>query len=109
VEVFEVEAIVPRLLVVGLDVGVTRSKRSSAIRSLRREPLQRAAAEDTVSGPLRRAVKAMRQPYEQVCQATGIPFEQLADFMAGGQLASDPLDRLAAAARCELVPRGTEP
>jgi hypothetical protein len=51
----------------------------------------------------------MRQPYEQVCQATGIPFEQLADFMAGGQLASDALDRLATAARCELVPRGVEP
>ena len=51
----------------------------------------------------------MRQPYEQVCPATGIPFEQLAYFMAGGQLASDALDRLAAAAHCELVPRGTEP
>jgi len=40
------------------------------------------------------------------CQVTGIPFEHLADFMAGGQLASDPLDRLATAAHCELVPRG---
>jgi len=28
---------------------------------------------------------------------------------ASGQLASDSLDRLAAAAHCELVPRGTEP
>ena len=72
----------------------------------RRQAGERAAAKDTVSGRLRRAVKAMRQPYEQVCQATGIPFEQLADFMAGGQLASDDLDRLAAAAHCELVPRG---
>ena len=72
----------------------------------RRQAGERAAAEDTVSGRLRRAVKAMRQPYEQVCQATGIPFEQLADFMAGGQLASDALDRLAAAAQCDLVPRG---
>ena len=51
----------------------------------------------------------LRQPHEQVCQTAGIPFEQLADFMAGGQLASDALDRLAAAAHCELVPRGTEP
>ena len=75
----------------------------------RRQAGERAAAEDTVSGRLRRAVTAMRQPYEQVCQATGIPFEQLADFMAGSQLASDSLDRLAAAAHCELVPRGTEP
>ena len=50
----------------------------------RRQAGERAAAEDTVSGRLRRAVKAMRQPYEQVCQATGIPFEQLAD--AGGDL-----------------------
>ena len=72
----------------------------------RRQAGERAAAEDTVSGRLRRAVKAMRQSCEQVCQATGIPFEQLADFMAGGQLASDALDRLAAAAHCELVPRG---
>jgi hypothetical protein len=72
----------------------------------RRQAGERAAAEDTVSGRLRRAVKAMRQPYEQVCQATGIPFEQLADFMAGGQLASDALDRLAAAAQCDLAPRG---
>lgn len=65
----------------------------------RRQAGEWAAAEDTVSGRLRRAVKAMRQPYEQVCQATGIPFEQLADFMAGGQLASDSLDRLATAAK----------
>ena len=50
----------------------------------RRQVGERAAAEDTVSGRLRRAVKHMRQPYEQVCQATGISFEQLADFMAGG-------------------------
>jgi len=64
----------------------------------RRQAGERAAAEDTVSGRLRRAVKAMRQPYEKVCQASGIPFQQLADFMAGGQLASDALDRLAAAA-----------
>jgi hypothetical protein len=49
----------------------------------------------------------MRQPYEQLCQATGIPFHDLADFMAGGQLPSDALDRLAAAAPCELVPRDT--
>jgi hypothetical protein len=62
----------------------------------RRQVGERAAAEDTVSGRLRRAVNHMRQPYEQVCQATGISFEQLADFMA-------------AAAHCELVPRGTEP
>jgi len=41
----------------------------------RREAGEWAAAEDTVSGRLRRGVKAMRQPYEQVCQATGIPFE----------------------------------
>ena len=75
----------------------------------RRQAGERAAAEDTVSGRLRRAVKAMRQPYEQFCQATGIPFEQLTDFMAGGQLSSDSLDRLAVAAHCELVPRGTEP
>ncbi len=75
----------------------------------RRQAGERAAAEDTVSGRLRRAVKAMRQPYEQVCQATGIPFEQLTDFMSGGQLSSDSLDRLAVAAHCKLVPRGTEP
>ena len=44
---------------------------------------QTAAAEDTVSGRLRLAVTAMRQPYEQVCQTAAIPFEQLVDFMAG--------------------------
>ena len=64
-----------------------------------------AASEDSVSGRLRRAVTAMKQPYEQVCQATGIPFQELADFMAGGQLPSDALDRLASAAHCELVAR----
>jgi len=53
-----------------------------------------AASENTVSGRLRRAVAAMKQPYEQVCRATGIPFQDLADFMAGGQLPSDALDRL---------------
>lgn len=74
----------------------------------RRQAGQRAAAEDTVSGRLRRAVKAMRQPYEQLCEVTGIPFEQLVDFMAGGQLTSDALDRLAAATHCELVPRRTD-
>ena len=66
-----------------------------------------AASEDTVSGWLRRAVAAMKQPYEQVCQATGIPFQDLADFMAGGHLPSDALDRLATAAHCELVARDT--
>ena len=66
-----------------------------------------AASEDTVSGRLRRAVAAVKQPYEQVCQATGIPFQDLADFMAGGQLPSDALDRLATAAHCELVARDT--
>jgi len=53
-------------------------------------------------------VKAMRQPYEQLCEVAGIPFEQLVDFMAGGQLTSDALDRLAAATHCELVPRETD-
>ena len=46
----------------------------------RRQAGERAAADDTVSGRLRRAVKAMRQPYEQVCQATGIPCEHLTRF-----------------------------
>jgi len=49
----------------------------------------------------------MKQPYERVCQATGIPFQDLADFMAGGQLPSDALDRLATVAHCELVARDT--
>ena len=66
-----------------------------------------AASEDTVSGRLRRAVTTMRQPYEQFSLATGIPFQDLADFMAGGQLPSDALDRLATAAHCELVARGS--
>lgn len=74
----------------------------------RRQASDSAAQEDTVSGRLRHAVAAMRQPYEQVCQAAGISFEQLADFMAGGQLASDALDRLATVARCDLVPRSPE-
>ena len=47
----------------------------------------------------------MKQPYEQLCQATGIRFQDLADFMAGGQLPSDALDRLATAAHCERVAR----
>ena len=66
-----------------------------------------AASEDTVSGRLRRAVAAMKQHYEQVCQATGSRFEDLADFMAGGQLPSDVLDRLATAAHCKLAARDT--
>jgi len=71
----------------------------------RRQARDLATAEDTVSGRLRHAVTATRQPYEQICQAAGIPFDKLVDFMAGGQLASDALDRLAATAHCELVPR----
>ena len=66
-----------------------------------------AASDDTVSGRLRSAVTALRQPYEHVSQATGIPFQELADFMAGGQLPSDALDRLATAAHCELVAWGS--
>jgi hypothetical protein len=73
----------------------------------RSQAREAAASKDTVSGRLRRAVAAMRQPYEQLCQATGIPFQDLADFMAGGQLPSDALDRLATAAHCELVARDT--
>lgn len=74
----------------------------------RRQARQRAAAEDTVSGRLRRAVAAMRQPYDQICQTNGIPFEHLADFMAGGELGSDALDRLTTAAHCELTPQPTD-
>ncbi len=71
----------------------------------RRHDCHAASMEETVSGRLRRAVAAMGQPYEQVSQAAEISFSQLADFMAGGSLPSDGLDRLAAVARCELVPR----
>ena len=73
----------------------------------RRRAAGRAAAEDTVSGRLRRAVAAMRQPLEQICEVADLPYADLADFMAGGQLSSDSLDRLAAAAHCELVPRAS--
>lgn len=66
-----------------------------------------AASEDTVSGRLQRAVTTMRQPYEKVSRATAIPFQDLADFIAGGQLPSDALDRLATAAHCELVACGS--
>ena len=73
----------------------------------RRHAGEQAAAEDTVSGRLRRAVAAMRQPLEQISEAAVIPFADLVDFMAGGQLSSGQLDRLAAAARCELVSRAS--
>lgn len=65
----------------------------------RAQAREAAASEDTLGGRLRCAVTAIRQPYEQVCQVTGIAFQDLADFMAGGQLPSDALDRLAAAAQ----------
>jgi hypothetical protein len=71
----------------------------------RRQDCHAAAMEETVSGRLRRAVAAMGQPYEQVAHSAEISFAQLVDFMAGGSLPSDGLDRLAAVARCELVTR----
>lgn len=73
----------------------------------RRRAGVRAATEETVSGRLRRAVTAMRQPLERIGEAADVPFGALADFMAGGQLPSDALDRLAAVAHCELVSRAS--
>lgn len=64
-----------------------------------------AAAEPTLSGALRRAVAALRQPYEKTGKESGIPVDQLCAFMGGGTLPSDAMDRFANVAHLEVMTR----
>jgi len=76
----------------------------------RRQDGERAAAEDTSQRPTAAGGEA-----HAAALRTGLPghgrsgSRNSLHFMAGGQLASDALDRLATAAHCELVPRVPEP
>ncbi len=70
------------------------------------ERWRQAAADPTLSGHPRQAIGALQQPYEQTNRDARISLEDLCEFMAGGILPSDALDRLAKLAHCELVTRG---
>ncbi|MCK6483974.1 MAG: hypothetical protein HUU22_04390 [Phycisphaerae bacterium] len=60
--------------------------------------MREAAAEDTLTGCLRRAVHRSARPLAEIASATGIGMQALNQFLSGDHtLRSDVLDRLAAA------------
>jgi hypothetical protein len=72
--------------------------------------MQEAAAEDTLSGNLRRAIHRSRRPLRQIAGEAGISAELLCDFLEGERtLRSDVLDRLtqAAGVTISLSPQAT--
>ena len=57
--------------------------------------MREAAAEDTLSGHLRRAIHRSRRPLRDIAREAGIPTTALCDFLEGERnLRSDVLDRL---------------
>jgi len=69
----------------------------------RAERLREAAAENTVSGRVRRAVHQSRRPLDAIARDAGIPVELLCDWLAGDRtLRSDVLDRVAQAVGAEM-------
>lgn len=59
--------------------------------------MREAAAEDTLSGHLRRAIHRSPRELSEIAAATGIGLSQLNEFLSGERtLRSDVLDRLAA-------------
>ena len=69
----------------------------------RSERLREAAAENTMSGRLRRAVHQSRRPLDTIAGEAGIPVELLCDWLAGDRtLRSDVLDRVAQAVGAEM-------
>jgi hypothetical protein len=70
----------------------------------RAERLREAAAENTVSGRVRRAVHQSRRPLDAIARDAGIPAETLCDWLAGERtLRSDVLDRVAQAVGAEIA------
>ena len=70
----------------------------------RAERLREAAAENTVSGHVRRAVHRSRRPLEAIAHDAGIPLEVLCDWLSGERtLRSDVLDRVAQAVGAEIA------
>ena len=70
----------------------------------RHELLQKAGAENTLCGHLRRVIHQSRQPLKVIATDAGLdPFE-LCDWLEGTRsLPSDTLDRIAAAANVEIT------
>lgn len=64
-----------------------------------------AAAEDTTSGALRRAIHKSDFTLAEIAQRIGVTSRQLDEFLTGeSTLASDVIDRLAETVGCKLVP-----
>jgi hypothetical protein len=62
---------------------------------VRNARMSKAAAEDTLSGHLRRAVHASPRPIRDIAEDSGISSDILCDFLEGTQtLSSDVIDRL---------------
>jgi len=73
--------------------------------------MREAAAEDTLSGNLRRAIHRSHRPLGEIAREAGISTPVLCDFLEGERtLRSDVLDRLAQAVgvTVSLVPYATE-
>jgi hypothetical protein len=72
--------------------------------------LKDAAAEDSLSGHLRRAVHGSGQPLKSIASAAGLDHFALCDFLEGTRtLQSDVLDRLAQAVGATIQVEPTSP
>lgn len=70
----------------------------------RSDRLREAAAENTVSGHLRRAIHHCQRPLDAIAAGAGIPADLLCDWLAGDRtLRSDVLDRLAQAVGADIA------
>lgn len=70
----------------------------------RAERLREAAAENTVSGHVRRAVHGSRRPLETIARDADISADLLCDWLAGDRtLRSDVLDRVAQAVGADIA------
>jgi len=73
----------------------------------RGQRMEKAAAEDTLSGHLRRAIHQSKQPLRELAADAGISSILLCDFLEGQRpLPSDVLDRLARAVGVTVTPVG---
>ena len=70
----------------------------------RGERLREAAAENTVSGHLRRAIHQSRRRLDEIARDAGISVESLCDWLSGDRtLRSDVLDRLPQAVGADIA------
>ena len=74
---------------------VTEEESAAPANLARLQRMQEAAAEQTLSGELRRAIRDAMFPYHDLAAMIGVSWRQLLDFQAGdAALPTDAVDRL---------------